>query len=164
MVGYSPGTNGKDVVFSTIILPRFKDSTEFVKWLPKAKGKLVLTAAPKLSCRPQPQWAARGGGNRGSASIRCRARSRPLEWWAERRASPGRPPTGYIMALGGGSLGVRLEKMAAAGRHHHLSPQAGVPSSKRSGRRRAGAVARAADAAAQVVVVARRRWRDQRLE
>src|SRR5207249_5588932 len=42
MVGYSPGTGGKDAVLEPIILPRFKDSTEFVSWLPQARGKLVL--------------------------------------------------------------------------------------------------------------------------
>ncbi|HUQ79838.1 MAG TPA: hypothetical protein VM076_01805, partial [Gemmatimonadaceae bacterium] len=31
MVGYSPGTNGRDVTLETIVLPRFKDSTEFVQ-------------------------------------------------------------------------------------------------------------------------------------
>ena len=30
MVGYSPGTGGKDVTTLAIVLPRFKDSTEFV--------------------------------------------------------------------------------------------------------------------------------------
>src|SRR5258708_22952602 len=37
MVGYSPGTGGKDVVLEPVILPRFKDSTEFVSWLPRAR-------------------------------------------------------------------------------------------------------------------------------
>src|SRR5438552_11505352 len=45
MVGYSPGTGGKDVTREPVILPRFKDSTEFVKWLPQARGKLVLISA-----------------------------------------------------------------------------------------------------------------------
>ena len=52
MVGYSPGTGGKDVTAGTIILPRFADSTEFVRWLPQAKGKLVLVSAPQPTCRP----------------------------------------------------------------------------------------------------------------
>ena len=52
MVGYSPGTGGKDVTLETIILPRFKDSTEFVAWLPKAKGKLVMISAALPTCRP----------------------------------------------------------------------------------------------------------------
>ena len=58
MVGYSPGTNGKDVVLETVVLPRFRDSTDFVKWLPRAKGKLVLISAALPTCRPQDDWAA----------------------------------------------------------------------------------------------------------
>lgn len=38
MVGYSPGTNGKNVTMETIVLPRFRDSTEFVQWLPRPGG------------------------------------------------------------------------------------------------------------------------------
>src|SRR5215217_3136115 len=36
MVGFSPGTRGRDLVAGVIILPRFADSTELVKWLPQA--------------------------------------------------------------------------------------------------------------------------------
>ena len=52
MVGFSPGTRGKPLVAGTIILPLFGDSTQFVRWLPQARGKLVLVSAPPLSCRP----------------------------------------------------------------------------------------------------------------
>ena len=58
MVGYSPGTGGRDVTLETVVLPRFADSTEFVKWLSKAKGKLVMISAPLPTCRPQDDWAA----------------------------------------------------------------------------------------------------------
>jgi carboxypeptidase Q len=56
MVGYSPGTGGEPLVAGTIVLPKFNDSTEFVRWLPKARGKLVLVSAPPLSCRPDADW------------------------------------------------------------------------------------------------------------
>ncbi len=108
MVGYSPGTGGKDVVMRTIILPLFKDSTEFVKWLPQAKGKLVLTAAPKLSCRPQFQWEAMGTPE-SVARIDSMQGAVQADWAARIRN------TGYSMALGGGSLGVRLEDGGAGG-------------------------------------------------
>ena len=52
MLGYSPGTGKKDVIATTIILPSFNDSTEFVKWLPNARGKLVLVSGPQPTCRP----------------------------------------------------------------------------------------------------------------
>lgn len=108
MVGFSPGTGGKDVVLSTIILPRFADSTEFVKWLPQARGKLVLTAPPKLSCRPQFQWDAMGTPE-SVRRIDSMQNAVNTDWSARIRA------TGYSLALGGGSLGVRLEDGGAGG-------------------------------------------------
>src|SRR3954447_7551335 len=57
MVGFSPGTRGKNLVAGVIILPRFADSTEFVRWLPRARGKLVLVSAPLPTCRPSEEWA-----------------------------------------------------------------------------------------------------------
>ena len=56
MLGYSPGTKKKDLIASPIVLPRFTDSTEFVKWLPTAKGKLVLISAPMPTCRPVEEY------------------------------------------------------------------------------------------------------------
>ncbi len=108
MVGYSPGTKGKDVTLSTVILPRFKDSSEFVKWLPQAKGKLVLTSAPKASCRPQDQWMALGTPE-SVKRIDSISDAVAADWRARITA------TGYSMALGGGSLGVRLEDGGAGG-------------------------------------------------
>ncbi len=122
MVGYSPGTGGRDVTLETIILPRFKDSTEFVQWLPQAKGKLVMISAPLPTCRPQDDWAA-------NATPESKARMDSLmvsiqRDWASFRADPSDPSsgaragvrgTGYSSALGGGELGVRLEQGGAGG-------------------------------------------------
>ena len=123
MVGYSPGTGGRDVTLETVMLPRFADSTEFVKWLPKAKGKLVMISAPLPTCRPQDDWAA-------NATPESKARMDSLmvstqREWASLRVSPNNPSvsgasagvrgTGYSSALGGGELGLRLEKGGAAG-------------------------------------------------
>jgi carboxypeptidase Q len=41
-LSWSPGTNGKPVTAEAIVLPKFRDRTEFVKWLPQARGKIVL--------------------------------------------------------------------------------------------------------------------------
>jgi hypothetical protein len=123
MVGYSPGTGGKDVTLETIVLPRFKDSTEFVAWLPKARGKLVMISAALPTCRPQDDWAA-------NATPEAKARMDSLmvatqRDWAGVRVNPNNPGatgasagvrgTGYFAALGGGELGVRLEAGGAAG-------------------------------------------------
>src|ERR1017187_5109137 len=125
MVGYSPGTSGKDMTLSTIILPRFKDSTEFVKWLPQARGKLVLIAAPLPTCRSQDQWNAFGTPE-SAAKMAAEVTAVKAEWTSA-RVNPNNPNstitganagvrgTGYSSALGGGELGVRLEDGGAGG-------------------------------------------------
>ncbi len=120
MVGYSPGTGGKDVVATPIVLPRFKDSTEFVRWLPNVKGKLVMISAAYPSCRPPEDWA-----QNATPASQARMDSIMLDIqrdWAVVRPGPNVPKgaeglrgTGYFPALGGGTLGVRLERAGAAG-------------------------------------------------
>ncbi len=120
MVGYSPGTGGKDVVLETVILPRFRDSTEFVRWLPQAKGKLVLISAGLPTCRPQDDWAVNATPE-SKAHMDSVMVAIQRDWATVRPgpdvdgASAGLRGTGYSPALGGGSLGVRLEAGGAAG-------------------------------------------------
>src|SRR3954469_19470701 len=56
MLAWSPGTKGKPVTAEAIVLPKFRDSMEFVKWLPKAKGKIVLLSPAWPTCRPSEDW------------------------------------------------------------------------------------------------------------
>jgi hypothetical protein len=109
-LGYSPSTGGKDVVAGTIILPIVQDSTEFVKWLPNAKGKFVLISAAYPTCRPEEEWAAQ-------ATPESKARMdttivKLVSDWTTRIRN-----TGYPVTAGNptGNLGVRLEKGGAAG-------------------------------------------------
>jgi carboxypeptidase Q len=120
MLGFSPGTGGEDVTLETIILPRFNDSTEFVRWLPEAEGKLVMISAGLPTCRPQDDWAA-------NATPQSKARMDSImvtvqRDWASVGARPGEDGaaagvrgSGYSSALGGGELGLRLEEAGAAG-------------------------------------------------
>ena len=109
MVGYSPGTGGRDVTAEAIILPRFADSTEFVKWLPQAKGKLVLVSAPQPTCRPPEDWAqfATADSRERMDSLRAAVNRE----WGGRNVRG----TGYSLALGGGELGLRMDKTGIAG-------------------------------------------------
>jgi hypothetical protein len=109
MVGYSPGTNGKPVTLSTIILPQFADSNEFVKWLPQARGKLVMISAALPTCRSQEQWNTFGTPESVAKLAADVAAAR--QGWTGRNVRG----TGYSAALGGGELGVRLEQGGAAG-------------------------------------------------
>ncbi len=120
MLAWSPGTNGKPVKAEAIVLPTFADSTEFVKWLPKAKGKIVLLSPAWPTCRPSEDW------NR-FATAESRARMDTLiglmqRDWAVVTDASGKPDstklyrgTGYSLALGTGTLGMRLEKAGVAG-------------------------------------------------
>ena len=109
MVGYSPGTGGKDVTAEAIILPRFRDSSEFVRWLPQAKGKLVLVSAPLPTCRATDDWTqfATPASRTRMDSLMTAVRN---EWGGKNVRG-----TGYSLALGGGELGVRLEQGGVAG-------------------------------------------------
>jgi carboxypeptidase Q len=111
MVGYSPGTGGKNVDAEPIVLPQFTDSTEFVKWLPQAKGKLVMVSAMKESCRPNSDWIA----NSYPQSI---ARKDSVQRALSAGFGGGRGGTrgtGYSVSLGGGLLSQRLDKAGVAG-------------------------------------------------
>ena len=109
MLGYSPGTGKKDVIATTIILPSFNDSTEFVKWLPNARGKLVLVSGPQPTCRPREDWAENATPESRANMDSLRART--TREWTSRNIRG----TGYNLALGPGDLGVRLEKAGIAG-------------------------------------------------
>ena len=103
-----------------------------MKWLPQAKGKIVLLSPALPTCRPSEDWAR-------FATAESRARMDTLvtkalgEWTTlgdtiTRTDSAGqtmrvfRPDsaklyrgTGYSLALGTGTLGMRLEKAGVAG-------------------------------------------------
>jgi len=109
MLGFSPGTRGKDLTASTIILPRFPDSLAFVAWLPQARGKLVLVSAPQPTCRPAENWEKHATPESRARMDTLRAQVR-REW-----ANPDVRGTGYSLALGTGELGLRLEQGGVAG-------------------------------------------------
>lgn len=108
--GYSPGTGGKDVLATTIILPMVADSNEFVKWLPKVKGKFVLISAAYPTCRPEDEWTAMA--TPASKAKMDTAIVKLVADWTTRIRN-----TGYPVSAGNptGNLGLRLEKAGAAG-------------------------------------------------
>ena len=64
MEGDSPGTGGKDVIGTTIILPMVADSNEFVKWLPAREGEVRADLGGVSDVSP------RGGmGGAGDAGV-----------------------------------------------------------------------------------------------
>ncbi len=120
MLAWSPGTKLKPVNAEAIVLPKFADSTEFVAWLPKAKGKIVMLSPAFPTCRPSEDWIR-------FATAESKARMDSLialnnADWAVMNGPNNRPDstklyrgTGYSMGLGTGTLGMRLEKAGVVG-------------------------------------------------
>ncbi len=52
----SRARRARPVTAPVIVLPKFNDSTEFVKWLPKAQGKIVMLSPAWPTCRPSEDW------------------------------------------------------------------------------------------------------------
>ncbi len=120
MLAWSPGTKGKPVTAPVIVLPKFKDSTEFVSWLPKARGKVVMLSPAWPTCRPSEDWA-RWATPASMARMDTLVGEMQREW-SVMTSADGRPDsskmyrgTGYTLALGTGTLGTRLEKAGVAG-------------------------------------------------
>src|SRR5256885_10230196 len=121
MLAWSPGTNGKPVVAEAIVLPKFRDSTEFVRWLPQARGKIVLLSPAWPTCRPSEdwvKWATPASRARMDTTVAVTLRE-----WSVINGADGKPDssklyrgTGYSLALGTGTLGMRLEKAAVVAR------------------------------------------------
>ena len=115
MLSWSPGTGGKPIRAEVVVLPKFQDSTEFVRWLPMAKGKIVLVSPGWPTCRPSEdwlRWATAESKSRMDTTIALMQRE-----WSIINGADGRPDstklyrgTGYSLALGTGSLGTRLEQ------------------------------------------------------
>lgn len=55
-LAWSPSTKGKAIEGEVIVLPTFKDSADFVAWLPKVKGKYVMTSMYQPTGRPDHDW------------------------------------------------------------------------------------------------------------
>ncbi len=130
MLAWSPGTpGGRPVTAEVIVLPKFADSTEFVRWLPTARGKIVLLSPAWPTCRPSEDWV-RFSTPGAKAGIDSAVAIMNREWAVMTKPGPvgdnGRPTTlpdstklyrgtGYSLGLGTGTLGVRLEKAGVAG-------------------------------------------------
>ncbi|MEO5511125.1 MAG: M28 family peptidase [Longimicrobiales bacterium] len=109
MLAYSPGTGGKPVTGGVVMLPLFKDSAEFVKWLPEAKGKYVLLDGGALpSCRPALDWTTFG-----TPSSKARQDTLEGKVYMDRVARIA--GTQYSFGLSGGALSKRLGAAGVAG-------------------------------------------------
>ncbi|MBS1735558.1 MAG: M20/M25/M40 family metallo-hydrolase [Bacteroidetes bacterium] len=55
-LAWSPSTQGKTITADIILLPQINDSIAFQKWLPSAKGKIVMVSMPQPTGRPDYNW------------------------------------------------------------------------------------------------------------
>jgi len=114
MLAWSPGTKGRPVSAEAIVLPKFTDSTEFVRWLPQARGKIVLLAPGWPTCRPSEDWY-RFATPASMARMDTLIAQMQRDWAVDPDSSKLYRGTGYSLALGTGTLGMRLEKAGVAG-------------------------------------------------
>lgn len=114
MLAWSPGTRGRPVTAEAIVLPKFADSIEFVKWLPQARGKIVLLSPEWPTCRPSEDWI-RWSTPAARAAMDTAVGLMQREWAVDRDSAKLYRGTGYSLSLGTGTLGLRLEKAGVAG-------------------------------------------------
>lgn len=115
MLAWSPGTNGRAVTAEAIILPKFTDSTAFVRWLPQARGKIVLLSPAWPTCRPSEDWY-RFATAESKARMDTIVSVMQREWAVDTRDSTKLyRGTGKSLGLGTGTLGMRLEQAGVAG-------------------------------------------------
>lgn len=108
LLAWSPGTAGKDVTGSAIVLPSVADSAAFVAWLPQVKGKYVLISFPEPTCRPDDDWQL--GATKETVDRMKEQRTEARTAWQKRVTS-----TGFNIGLAAGPLGKRLGEAGAAG-------------------------------------------------
>ena len=114
MLAWSPGTRGRPVIAEAIVLPKFADSTEFAKWLPQARGKIVLLSPAWPTCRPSEDWI-RFSTPAARAAMDTAIGLMQRDWAVDRDSTKLYRGTGYAVALGTGTLGLRLEQAGVAG-------------------------------------------------
>ena len=86
-LAWSPGTNGKTVEAEVVVLPYMEDSISFAKWLPAAKGKIVLTSMNQPTGRPDYNWEE--FGTKESVEKMKKDRETLTSSWAKRISNTG---------------------------------------------------------------------------
>ncbi|HET6679601.1 MAG TPA: M20/M25/M40 family metallo-hydrolase [Gemmatimonadaceae bacterium] len=113
MLAWSPGTSAP-VTAEAIVLPQFADSSEFVRWLPQAKGKIVLLSPAWPTCRPSEDWV-QFATPASMARMDTLVAETMRDWAVDPDSTKLYRGTGHTLALGTGSLGLRLEQAGVAG-------------------------------------------------
>jgi hypothetical protein len=60
MMAWSPGTKGKNVQGSVVVVPNYRDEAELDAWVKTTKGKFVAISFPQPTCRPNRQYEEYG--------------------------------------------------------------------------------------------------------
>jgi len=114
MLAWSPGTRGRPVTAEAIVLPKFADSTEFVKWLPQARGKIVLLSPAWPTCRPSEDWI-RWSTPAARAAMDTAVGLMQRDWAVDRDSSKLYRGTGYSLSLGTGDAGLIASQAEISG-------------------------------------------------
>lgn len=103
-LAWSPNTGGKSITGEVIIFPEVKDSLDFVRWLPNAKGKFVMVSMMQPTGRPDYNW--KEFGTEESIEKMKKERTAMSDAWRKRLGKSG---------LSNKNMALMLEKAGAAG-------------------------------------------------
>ena len=106
LLGWSPGTGGKPVQGPVAVFPELADSAAFDAWLPRVRGRFVMTSFPHPTCRPNESWQRNASSPEAFDRMR-RERDSAQAAFTEQRIGRTRLPIPALLA--------RLERAGALG-------------------------------------------------
>ncbi len=105
MLAWSPGTGRGGLTAGVVVLPETRDSADFQRWLPHAKGKFILLSQPQPSGRPEKNWE--DFGRKASLdSLRALKERWKFDWEKRIRATGFREDTLACILEDAGAAGV----------------------------------------------------------
>lgn len=107
LMSWSPGTGDSAVTAPVEVLPEFTSSEAFARWLPSARGKIILLSPALPSCRGSEDWF-RYADETVRARMEAQFTKLQTDWLDRVRA------TGLALDRGTGSLGARLDSAGVA--------------------------------------------------
>ncbi len=111
-LAWSPNTGGKSVTGEIILFPEVKDSLDFIKWLPNAKGKFIMISMMQPTGRPDYNW--KEFGTEASSEKIKKERTAISDAWRKRMSKTGLSNKNMVLALEkAGAIGIVASNWSA---------------------------------------------------